>query len=88
MFIDNHCLAFQKMSLESSLVKEDDKENMSFVPEANLSNITDSRNQDHSKNRYSIVELEPLDYRQDWSREIIDTFKNLRPSIHLEQFVS
>ena len=30
--------------------------------------------------------LEPLDYRLDWSQEILDTFENLKASLGLEQF--
>ncbi len=29
--------------------------------------------------------MEPLDYRQDWSQEIIDTFGTLQSCLHLEK---
>lgn len=32
--------------------------------------------------------LEPLDYRRDWSQEILDTFVNLKASLGLEQFMT
>jgi hypothetical protein len=32
--------------------------------------------------------FEPLDYRRDWSQEIIHTFVNLKASLRLEQFMT
>ena len=32
--------------------------------------------------------LEPLDYRRDWSKEIIDTFENMKACLTLEEMMT
>ena len=83
MFIQTNSVPFQSKNL---LHPCENKENIGNRSLVNQSIVTDDE-ESHGKRGQEDEGLEPLDYRQDWSQEIIDTFLNLQSCFQLDKVI-
>lgn len=90
MPIDKSNLKFSSTMMSIPLPSSENKENLQYASSSNqqqsqlvLSNEIESREAWNDR-----TGMEPLDFRQDWSQEIIDTFGKLQSRFPLEQVLS
>ena len=64
-----------------------DKENLSNMPQNNHIVVSDDEENQDAQGKQESESIEPLDFRRDWSQDMINTFENLRSSFQLEQVI-
>eukprot|EP00551_Chaetoceros_affinis_P002883 CAMPEP_0203638126 /NCGR_PEP_ID=MMETSP0088-20131115/4248_1 /ASSEMBLY_ACC=CAM_ASM_001087 /TAXON_ID=426623 /ORGANISM="Chaetoceros affinis, Strain CCMP159" /LENGTH=83 /DNA_ID=CAMNT_0050492699 /DNA_START=116 /DNA_END=367 /DNA_ORIENTATION=- len=77
-------LLVEAMNLSQS---SENKENVNIKNIRLETIVTDDEGSESMERTQGKEELEPLDYRQDWSKETIDTFEKLKACFQLEQVI-